>query len=55
MNVRKILIWTGAISLAVGVGMWLKYQLELSYKLVYAIVNPKVKKVSPKEVIVEFD
>ena len=55
MNVRKILIWTGAISLAVGVGLWLKYQLELSYKLVYAIVNPKVKKVSPKEVIVEFD
>lgn len=55
MNVRKILIWTGAISLAVGVGMWLKYQMELSYKLVYAIVNPKVKKVSPKEVIVEFD
>lgn len=55
MNVRKILIWTGAISLAVGVGLWLKYQLELSYKLVYAIVNPKVKKVSPKEVIAEFD
>ena len=55
MNVRKILIWTGAISLAVGVGIWLKYQMELSYKLVYAIVNPKVKKVSPKEVIVEFD
>ena len=55
MNVRKILIWTGAISLAVGIGMWLKYQMELSYKLVYAIINPKVKKVSPKEVIVEFD
>ena len=55
MNVRKILIWTGAISLAVGVGLWLKYQMELSYKLVYNIVNPKVKKVSSKEVIVEFD
>ena len=55
MNVKKILIWTGAISLAVGIGMWLKYQMELSYKLIYNIVNPKVKKVSTKEVIVEFD
>lgn len=55
MNVRKILIWTGAISLAVGIGMWLKYQMELSYKLIYNIRNPKVKKVSSKEVIVEFD
>jgi LEA14-like dessication related protein len=55
MNVRKILIWTGVVSLAVGIGLWVKYQLELSYKLVYNIVNPKVKKVSPKEVVAEFD
>lgn len=55
MNIRKALIWTGAISLAVGIGLWIKYQLELSYKLVYNTINPKIKKVTPKEVIAEFD
>lgn len=55
MNVRKVLVWTGAIALATGIALWLKYQLELSYKLIYDIKNTKVKKVSPKEVIVEFD
>lgn len=55
MNVRKVLVWTGAIALATGVALWLKYQLELSYKLIYDIKNTKVKKVSQKEVIVEFD
>jgi LEA14-like dessication related protein len=55
MNVRKILIWTGVISLATGIALWLKYQLELSYKLIYSIEQAKVKKLSPKDVIVEFD
>ena len=55
MNIRKALIWTGSIALATGIALWLKYQMELSYKLIYSIANTKVKKVSSKEVIVEFD
>lgn len=55
MNIKKALIWTGVGTFLVGAGLWLKYQIELSYKLVYGIVNTKLKKITAKEVAVEFD
>lgn len=55
MDLKKVLIWTGVATMAVGVAMWIKYQMELSYKLIYGVTNTKIKKVSPSEVVVEFD
>lgn len=55
MNIKKALIWTGIGTFLVGAGLWLKYQIELSYKLIYGIANTKLKKVTAKEVAVEFD
>jgi LEA14-like dessication related protein len=55
MDTRKKIIWAGVITLAAGIALWFKYQLELSYKLIYNVRNPKVKKFSATEFIVEFD
>ena len=55
MNVKKALIWAGIGTFLVGAGLWIKYQIELSYKLIYGIANTTLKKVTPTEVAVEFD
>jgi LEA14-like dessication related protein len=55
MNLKKGLIWAGVGSLAVGIGLWLKYQAELSYKLIYGTKNATLKKVTLSEVDAEFD
>jgi LEA14-like dessication related protein len=55
MDTRKKIIWAGVITLAAGIALWFKYQLELSYKLIYNVRNAKVKKFSPSEFIVELD
>lgn len=55
MDLKKGLIITGAVGVLIGVGLWAKYQAELSYKLVYGTRNAKLKKITPSEVIAEFE
>jgi len=55
MDLKKILIGTGILTVIVGASIWIKNQVELSSKLIYNSKNPKLKKVTPTEVIVEFD
>jgi LEA14-like dessication related protein len=55
MNLKKVLIWTGVATTVVGISLWIKYQMELSYKLKYGVANTKLKKVTPTEVAIEFD
>lgn len=55
MDAKKVLLITGAVGVLVGVGLWAKYQAELTYKLVYGTRNAKLKKIMPTEVIAEFE
>jgi LEA14-like dessication related protein len=55
MDLKKILIWSGIASIVVGASLWVKYQMELSYKLIYGIDNSKLKKITLNDVAVEFD
>jgi LEA14-like dessication related protein len=55
MTLKKGLILAGIGSLVVGIALWVKYQMELSYKLIYNTKNPKLKKFTATEVVVEFD
>jgi LEA14-like dessication related protein len=52
---KRGLIWVGVGSLLVGAGMWIKYQMDLSGKLVYGIKNAKLKKVTLDAVYLEMD
>lgn len=55
MTLKKGLILTGVVSLVAGIALWVKYQMELSYKLIYNTKNARLKKFTSNELVVEFD
>lgn len=54
MDIKKTLIGAGVISLLIGIGLWLKFQAELSGKLIYGIRGSVIKKFTPKQIDLEF-
>lgn len=54
-NLKKTLIWSSIAVAVVGIGVYLKHQIDLASKLVYDFKNLKLKKVTPTEVSIEFN
>ena len=52
---RKALIFIGVATLATGVALYLKYQWELTYKLIYNYKNFKLNFISKDKMTINFD
>lgn len=52
---KKALIWVGVATVLTGLALYMKYQWELTYKLVYNYKNFKLNFISKDKITITFD
>lgn len=55
LTLKKGLILTGVGIVVIGAGLYVKHQISMMNELVYDTKNPKLKKITPMEAIIEID